>query len=135
MAETFHGPWSVAVIGKSSNLAQRFVISGSDNADGGYPGEVGTSIGVTGDTWSISLEWLDGRQFRPCDVRVSSGYDLFKGPHVTLAADDLGPGGGDADYDDLVLELGYENPDLDPMRPDHRKMEFTYPKDHWRERP
>lgn len=134
MAEVFSGPWSIAVTQVSADLPQRFVIAGSNNADRAYPGQVGTSVGVSGDRWTVDLEWLDGNQFRTSEVRRSMAYDLFKGLSAVIAADDLGPL-GDHDFNDLVLELHCEDPALDPMRPDHRRVNFTYPRDRWRERP
>jgi hypothetical protein len=125
MKEVFYGPWSIRVDQKESNLDQRFLISGSDNADGGYAGVVGFSIGVTGKEWTLTAEWLDGNQFRPSRLRRSARYDVQEGLIVTLGADDGQEPTADLDFNDMVLVLESEDPALDPIRPSGNPYDFT----------
>ncbi len=126
MAELFYGPWSVSVERKDSGYAQRFVIKGSDSSDGGYPGVPGESVGVTGEEWSLTMDWLDdNNQFRPSRVRRSARYDVQDAIIVTLAADDGPPETADQDFNDLVLVLRCEDPSLDPLRPSGNPYDFT----------
>jgi hypothetical protein len=125
MTETFYGPWSVAVVGKDSNFDQRFVITGSDTADGGYAGVVGFSIGVTGDEWTLTMDWLDSNQFRPSRIERAARYDVRDALIVTLGADDGPEATADRDFNDMVLVLRSEDPALDALRPSGNPYDFT----------
>jgi hypothetical protein len=129
MAEIFHGPWAVHVESKNSFFAQRFVISGSDSSDNGYPGVPGQSIGVTGDEWTLTMDWLDGNQFRPSRIRQSATYDVQKGLIVTLGADDGPPETADRDFNDMIVVLQSEDPSLDPLTPSGNPYDFTIPEE------
>ena len=60
MATTFYGPWYVALGKVNSHFSQRFLISGSANADGVYPVAFGTSLvlSVQGATWRIEMQYF-----------------------------------------------------------------------------
>ena len=75
MAEVFYGAWTVEVLAKDAAFGQRFVIAGSDAADGDYPGVTGTPpVSATGQRWTLALEWNDnaGSGWLPSDVRRTS---------------------------------------------------------------
>ena len=59
MAQTFYGEWFVQVVSRDAAFGQRFVVSGSDATDGAYDGVIGVSTPVSGDTWTLELEWND----------------------------------------------------------------------------
>ena len=58
MAENFYGPWKVILDHGDPYFPQRFMISGSDNADGRYEVSFGQpmDVQVTGASWSITFE-------------------------------------------------------------------------------
>jgi hypothetical protein len=128
VAEVFHGPWFVRVDSTEAGAAQQFSISGSDSSDGGFPGVPGESVSVSGDEWTLTMEWFDGSQFLPSRLRRSATYDVQAGLIVTLAADDGPPETADEDFNDLVLMLQSEDPDLNPIPPQGPPPDFTIPK-------
>lgn len=127
--ETLYGPWHVEVVARDAALDQRVVISGSQGSDGDYPGTRGTVIGdVTGEEWSVALEWRNataGGEWQPSGVRREAGFTLQDGLFVTLGADDGPEGGRDGDFNDLVVRLINQDPNLDPMAGAHVPHEFT----------
>jgi hypothetical protein len=58
MAETFYGSWRVNLGEVDLFFRQRFVITGSENADGRHYVQAGgpVDIQVNGDVWSIDME-------------------------------------------------------------------------------
>jgi hypothetical protein len=62
MAETFFGPWRIVVKEFVPISQPRFVISGSDNADGAYRPQEGVPMGVeaTGAEWTVELQIVWG---------------------------------------------------------------------------
>ena len=99
------GTWTVSVASKSAAWQQRFTVAGSTNgADGTYNGVTTTApVLVTGDQWGVTIEnnptgpieWRPSRM-RLANFRVDGSF--FK---VDLESDD--GGGGDADFNDLIL--------------------------------
>lgn len=99
------GTWTVSVASKSAAWQQRFTIAGSSNgADGTYDGLTTTPpVLVTGEQWGVTIEnnptgpieWQPSRM-RLANFRVDGSF--FK---VDLQSDD--GGGGDADFNDLIL--------------------------------
>jgi hypothetical protein len=93
MATTFYGPWYV-VLGRvhSQFRQQRFIISGSDNADGIYPVTFGNALvlSVQGTQWQIQMEIiplaiiLEGVPWEPSLVRESMKFVLGEGLVVQL---------------------------------------------------
>jgi hypothetical protein len=65
--EKFYGPWDLTLNHVDRDSQQRFVISGSDNADGKYNFPFGgfVNLVVTGTAWSISFELV---RFPPIPV-------------------------------------------------------------------
>ena len=108
MAIGLQGTWSVAVTAKDSAWDHRYVIEGSENGvDGTYAGVTSTpDLLVQGDQWGVTIQnnptgpitWRDSR-VRLADFRVEGGF--FR---VDVTSDDSG-GGGDEDFNDLVLTL------------------------------
>jgi hypothetical protein len=105
MAITMQGAWTVKVKSKSAAFSQRFVIQGSDNADGTYEGIVGAQpqpINVAGAQWSISVmhqpgrgaEWTSSAERLTTPTR-SQGQIVFD-----ILSNDSGD---DEDYNDLIL--------------------------------
>ena len=124
--ETFYGPWRVEVVGGDATRPQRFTITGSDNADGSYPGTLGSGVDVDGAEWVVTLEWKDHAVFRPSAIAKTATYDVFRGLVVTLGGDDL-TGGGDRDFNDLIVQLTSNDPDLNPAPPSTNPYDFSFP--------
>lgn len=124
--EIFYGPWRVEVVGGDAVRPQRFVIAGSDNADGAYPGALGTGVNVEGDHWTVTMEWQDHAVFRASEIARTATFDVQRGLLVTLGADDLS-GGGDRDFNDLILLLSSNDPELNPNPPSGNPYDFSYP--------
>lgn len=104
MAITMQGAWTVTVKAKSASFAQRVVISRPGLADIIVAGTVGNAVFVNVPQWSVSIQsqagsgqpWLNSAQ-RLGTPSVSGGL-----LHVDINSDD-GGGGGDKDYNDLVV--------------------------------
>lgn len=133
MTQTFYGPWSVEVVSRDAAFGERFVISGSANADGAYNATPGVSVQVSGDTWTLDLEWNDnaGSGWQPSDVRKSAEYTITNGLVVTLGADDNFDAVRDYDYNDVVLACGSLDPAVDPP-PKDPPLDFTITEDQLR---
>lgn len=60
MATTFYGPWYVVLSLPNRRFAKRFVISGSDNADGIYPvnSDNPLVLSVEGAKWQIEIQYI-----------------------------------------------------------------------------
>ncbi len=103
MTIAMQGPWTVTVKSKEAAWPQRFRITGSTNGvDGVYP-ETSAPVFVNGSQWGLTVEhnptgpvsWRQSRH-RMKNFRVSGGQFLFD-----VETDDSG--GGDQDFDDLIL--------------------------------
>lgn len=108
MSVSMQGTWTVSVKSRDAAFDQRFVIQGSTNGkDGPHSGAVGTSVIVTGPQWSITVQNDKGvGTWTPSAERL--GTPVSGGGQVAfdIRSDD-GGGGGDADYNDLVLSCGF----------------------------
>jgi len=66
MTQRFSGPWVIATTGVSRFGSHRFVIQGSDNADGEYglrwPDEL-PQVSVSGGDWTLQIQRLTGDQW------------------------------------------------------------------------
>lgn len=99
------GFWTVSVKSKSAAWPQRFRIEGSTNGVDGVYDETSTPISVTGPQWGITVEhnppgpvnWRQSRH-RLANSHTSGGQFLFD-----IETDDFGAGGGDEDFNDLIL--------------------------------
>jgi hypothetical protein len=133
MTQTFYGPWSVEVVSLEASFSERFVIGGSANADGAYDGTPGVSVQVSGDEWTLDLQWNDntGSGWQPSDVRKTAEYTISDGLVVTLGADDNLDAVRDHDYNDVVLACRSMDPTIDPPATDP-PLDFTITEDQLR---
>jgi hypothetical protein len=133
MTQTFYGPWSVEVVSLEASFSERFVIGGSANADGAYDGTPGVSVQVSGDEWTLDLQWNDntGSGWQPSDVRKTAEYTISDGLVVTLGADDNLDTVRDYDYNDVVLACRSMDPTIDPPATDP-PLDFTITEDQLR---
>jgi hypothetical protein len=135
MTQTFFGQWSVEVVSLDAAFGERFLIGGSANADGAYDGTPGVRIQVSGDAWTLDLEWNDnaGSGWQPSDVRKTAEYTISNGLVVTLGADDNFDAVRDHDYNDVVLACRSLDPAIDPPATDP-PLDFTITEDQLRRR-
>ena len=102
MIIAMQGNWTVTVKSKSAAFPQRFVVQGATFGNGVKPGTPGTSVFVIGTQWSISIQNDPGTGWRASNTNlkfpVQSG-----GNYVFDILSDDGGGGGDADFNDLIL--------------------------------
>ena len=133
MTQTFYGEWFVQVVSRDAAFGQRFVVSGSDATDGAYDGITGVSTPVSGDTWTLDLEWNDnaGSGWQPSGVRKSAEYTIQGGLVVTLGADDNVEALRDFDYNDVVVSCTSLDPTVNPPATDP-PLDFTITEDQLR---
>ena len=132
MSETFYGDWSIVVTQKDAAFSERLVISGSDASDGAYPGLVGVGLAnVQGERWTLALQWNDnaGSGWQQSGIRRKARYTQTEGFVVSLGADDNVASAQDFDFNDLVVELRYNEPRLNPQPPVQNSFDFTITKD------
>jgi hypothetical protein len=126
----FYGSWSLNVLSKEALFEERATIIGSQNSDGVVPGVPGNSVAsIEGDAWEIEMEWSSdgGANWYPSRIHRLPGVVPGKGLIVTLAADDNTPQLADGDFNDLILELVYLNPVVNPPGGGLKPYEFTAP--------
>ena len=97
---TMQGNWTVAVKSKSAAFDQRFVISGSDSADGVYDGVVGNSVNVSGNQWTITIQNNPGGGFQASEPQLKFPRRIGSEYVFDIHSNDAG---GDSDFNDLVL--------------------------------
>ncbi len=95
----------LTVIERNADFDQRFTISGSANADGIYPGIVGTNIDVVDQgqqPWTLTIQHNDGSGWADSELRQTPS--MKSGSQITfnIESEDL-PGSGSPDFNDLVL--------------------------------
>jgi hypothetical protein len=132
MSKVFYGPWNLTVLSKDAWFDQRFVITGSDNADGVYPAVPGTGPGlVTGDEWTVSCEWNDNTSsgWQPSDMRHFARYTVTEGFVIELGADDNYDEFRDDDYNDMVVICVNQDPQLTPLHPVTPFYDFSVAQD------
>ncbi len=103
MPITMQGSWTVKVKSKSAAFKQRFVIQGSDGADGTYDGEVSTpEVAVTGAQWTISIQHQPGKgkPWLPSAERLTTPVQAAGKTSFDIRSNDTG---ADQDYNDLIL--------------------------------
>ena len=128
----FFGNWNVQVLHKDAWFDERFVVTGSDTADGAYMGIPGAGPGpVTGGEWIISMEWNDnaGSGWRPSDIRRTADYTIADGLVVFLGADDNYPALRDGDYNDMIVVCRNLDPSLQPLHPLTNPYDFSLPRE------
>lgn len=125
--QDFYGPWNLEVATKDAWFDQQIRLSGTDNADGDYPGTPGTQIEATGDHWQLTMQWRDpsGGQWQPSRIRRLASYTADNGLQALLGADDSPPAVADGDYNDMTVLASYRDHSLDPPQPDPRLYDFT----------
>lgn len=102
MAITMQGSWTLRVRSRNAAFAQRFVVSGAASGNGTYTGSVGTSVFVSGAQWSVNIQHQPtGQPWRDSAQRIGIPSVAAGLVRVDIRSNDSG---GDADYDDLVLE-------------------------------
>jgi hypothetical protein len=114
MSISMQGSWTVQVKSKSAAFAQRFIIQGSANGvDGVYAGVTTTpSVNVTGPQWSVSIENDQGAgNWTPSAERI--GTPASSGGQISFDIRSDDAGGGDKDYNDLVLTCSTSASDSD----------------------
>lgn len=135
MASTqlFSGTWLIQVLSKDAAFSERFVIEGSDAADGIYAGEITTTpIVVTGARWFLRFEWNNnaGSGWQASDIRrTAAAFTSSAGLVTVLGADDNVPTLRDHDFNDLVLLCQNLDPDLNPTIPPGGGLDFSTPDD------
>lgn len=133
--EVFYGPWRIDVVAVDTHpigihpfVFQRFVISGSDNADGTHSW-LFEPLSVSGTRWQLTMEWqIADFEIHPTRIARSATYDVHRGLRVILAGKNE-RGGSAEDFTDLILACESENPALDPLRPSGNPYDFSIPKD------
>ena len=132
--ETLYGPWRLEVVEVRDSptvpRSQRFIIEGSDSADGFYRAAVGDTLAVTGAEWRVGMEWLEPvhGDWHENELLRSATFDVERGTLVTL-------GGGrgtlppaEAIWRDLVIVCESQDPDLNPDEPPGgAPFEFSFP--------
>lgn len=116
MPEEFSGPWSIEVVLHHAAFDQQFVIEGSDQSDGAYPGVPGTMVAqVDGPAWRLIPQWNSGASgWLPSATLRTTEFTTEQGLVVTVGADDTPPAGQDFDFDDLVVRCVALDKELNP---------------------
>lgn len=135
--EDFYGPWQLRVATKDAWLDQQVRITGSDAADGSYPGVPGTSFSVTGDHWQLTMDWRDpaGGPWSPSRIRRLASYSNDDGLVLTLGADDGPPETSDGDFNDMTVTAQYLDRTLDPPQAWDNLFDFTVTENMVQEQP
>jgi hypothetical protein len=124
--------WLIDVTAKVAAFSQRYIISGSDRADGTYPADVGTpQIQVSGEEWTLTLQWNNnaGSGWQPSRViRRNVNFTVEDGLVLELGADDNWVQIADNDFDDVVLRCQNIDPHLIPWHPYRRTLDFSLPR-------
>lgn len=116
------GNWRLTVAGKDAQYQQRFIITGSANADGTYPGIVGSnSIDVRGigpKPWILTIEHNDGSGWAKSELRTQPPVSTGSQVTVVIESEDK-PGTDSEDFTDLVLRAEAKDEELIevPFRP------------------
>jgi hypothetical protein len=132
VSETLYGPWAMSIVSREAWYDQRVVISGSDSADGAYPGIVGAPVvEITGAEWTLTMEWNDNASsgWQPSATRRAARYTVNEGLVIEIGADDNFPHLRDGDFDDVVVGFVSRDPAHTPLHPIVNPYEFTLGKD------
>jgi hypothetical protein len=132
--ETLYGPWRIEVVEVRDHplipRSQRFMVEGSDNADGVYRVTVGDTLAVSGAKWHIRMEWFEhvnGDWIENDILRVAT-FDVQRGLLVTLGGGRGTPPLASEIWRDLVLVCQSEDPALNPDEPPPgAPFEFSFP--------
>lgn len=99
---TFEGDWRLEVVERDAAWDQRFVVSGSTNADGPHAGVVGNSVDVRGDgrqPWTVRMQHDDGSGWDDSIVRETSLTRKGSQLSFELEVEDS----TDRDFNDLIV--------------------------------
>ncbi len=126
----FYGKWSLIVTGLNASFAERVRIAGSLASDGAVAGKVGTTVAaIDGSSWQAFMEWSSdgGATWHPSRIHRNPGVNPTDGFIINLNADDNTPALGDGDFNDLVVQFKYLNPEINPPAPVPPPYGFTVP--------
>jgi hypothetical protein len=131
MGETFFGRWHVLGRSELSFFFERFIVSGSENADGTFElADDGTPINldVSGSEWKIQFEArLESTDWFPYDPDRATRFVLHQGLTVVLATPAPIKPSGLVFAHRLVVECISLDPTLSPpMSPN--PFDFSLPK-------
>jgi len=129
--ETFFGPWQLRATTEESHFFERFVIAGSDAADGIYePDRGGTPVdlAVTGQEWTIDLQarFEQGEWFSYDPVRTTRLVPQ-QGLTVWLASDRITEPRANVFAHLLVVQVVSRDPVLSPPATPN-PFDFSVPK-------
>jgi hypothetical protein len=127
---TFYGKWSLTVISKSASFQERVRISGSLASDGPVAGIAGQQVAaIDGASWDAYMEWSsdNGVTWYPSRIHRLPGVTPQNGFVVQLRADDNFPNLADNDFNDLVVQFIYLNPQVNPAPDYPPPFSFTLP--------
>ena len=101
MIIAMQGNWTVTVKSKSAAFPQRFIVQGATTGNGIKAGTPGTSVFVTGSQWSITIQNDPGTGWRASKTNLKFPVKTGGKYEFEIRSDD--GGGGDSDFNDLVL--------------------------------
>src|SRR2546423_4344175 len=123
MSETFTGTWHITVISHEPGPQRRFIIQGSNGADGTYPGDDGTTADIVGfgfAPWTIQIQNNDGvHGWQDSGMRLDAPANLPSSTEVVqLIRSEDDPASTEVIWDDIILEARNLDPLIDvPIRP------------------
>ena len=131
MAETFYGPWQIVLVRVNSHVAQRFVISGSDNADGPYHVAFGEplTVQVQGQAWQLGTQFFPFEpavDWQPGAVRRTTRFEPKQGLIVQLDGASHPPSSSSTSFNNLTLICTCMDPETNPIPADN-PYDFTLP--------
>ncbi|WP_448103794.1 hypothetical protein [Pedobacter panaciterrae] len=98
---SMQGNWTVRVTAKNATFKQQFVVQGATSGNGTYQGTVGAAdVVVTGAMWTLNIQHNPGTGFQNSDARIKFPTKVGGNYQFQIQSND---GGGDQDFDDLVL--------------------------------
>ena len=103
---TMQGNWSVTVKSKESSPPMRFIISSATSGNGTHNTVVGSTVKVTGNLWTISVQHDHGTGFSPSYARIK--FPVLSGGNYSFdieSNDDK----NDQIFDDLILTCSTPN--------------------------
>ena len=124
--ESFYGPWNVRLNHVDPYFRQRFIISGSDQADGRYEVSSGgvVNLEVTGSAWFVSLETepfppIAGQAWLERTIQRATRFEPYAGADEHDGGDHTNVG---ANHDLLSWPVR-----MDLLRSDSRLQEQCWP--------
>lgn len=113
----FYGKWSMKVIGKNSARKQKMLIESPQGIEKTLEGVVvGQSLAdIDYPEWYVViLSSGDGPGGSASRIRRVPGVIDPEGIIVTLHSDDIIGAGGDEDFNDLIVQFTYQDPEVNP---------------------